>query len=382
MSREEKLLILQMVAEGKITPEQGVELLKAIGSGADSPKAPALPVPPIEVKIPRAEKVVKIRSGDAEIPSESDIETYVEGRVKSAVERAEQAAGSADRLASTVENIVEGIVKRMFGGGDGYSFEEERVGDLPDNEEIKVRISTSNGRIVLGTWSGQGYRLVAKKTVRASNEEEARELARNSFDLKLAGNVLEVTAKEKAVPLGLTRLTVSFELYLPESRKYDLQLDSANGRVVVNGIKGSSLSAHTANGRIEANGAEFGKAVLRSANGRIGLEGSFGELDAETANGRIEAALDGVGNWRFTSTNGRIEVKVSRLSDSGYDVDLSAANGRIEVSGITDVDVLLDETRKSYGTRRYKCRTKGFESMGKQSYLKASSSNGKIAVFF
>ena len=33
MSKEEKMLVLQMVADGQITPEQGVELLNALEPG-------------------------------------------------------------------------------------------------------------------------------------------------------------------------------------------------------------------------------------------------------------------------------------------------------------------------------------------------------------
>jgi len=379
VSKDEKMMILQMVADGKITPEQGAELLKALGLQAPAarpaPQAPSVPqvpsVPPVRVE----EVVRRVESVADEIASRAG--DLAEKSARHAEEIAEKAARGGEELGK--------MLARIFGGrfqdGPQFEFHEELKGELPAEGEIEVNFSTSNGRITVDTWDETGFRLDVKKTVNASTEEEAKELVKDGFEFNQDG--LKLTARPKD-SFGVLRngYSVSFHLTLPRGRTANLRLSSSNGRITVEDVKGTTLVASTANGRVETKGCSFQRTEVHSANGRIELEGRLGDLEASTANGRIDASLAGTGAWELNSANGRIEVEIRREPDAAYEVDLSTVMGKIDVSGLENAEVLIDEARRRGAGGRYKARTRGFSEAVSKLSLRASTTMGRVNVSF
>jgi len=249
-------------------------------------------------------------------------------------------------LGESGENLGK-VIARMFSRGDGpeYEFHELRTGEFPADGEIDVDLSTTNGRIVVDTWDGEGFRLDVRKMVRAANEREAEQLSKNGFEFSHDG--LNVTARSlrNEGSWGVFRsLSVAFFLTLPRDRMATLKLNSSNGRIAVSGVKGTRLKASTANGRVEVEDCHFQTTYVVSANGRIEISGMPGNLVANTANGRITAKLGGTGEWKLSSANGRIEVEVDTAPDIGYSVEASAVMGKLTVEGM--------ETLRSSSTKR------------------------------
>ncbi|HOK64130.1 MAG TPA: DUF4097 family beta strand repeat-containing protein [Bacillota bacterium] len=386
MSKEEKMLILEMVKEGKITPEQGVELLNALGEPKPSFKAPLISVPGI--------------SDDLE-DKEEQIEELVESRAESLAER----------------------ISSMFAGGvsRGPRFEllEEFEGELDPEGEIEVNLHSTNGAIEVRSWDKPGYHLEVLKKVNARTEEEAKRILEGCFEFSHKGSVLTGVAKGRQ-SFGNRNLSVDFILTIPADRSGALNLHSANGRITVEDVSGPHLIAKTANGRIEVSNGQFETLELNTANGRIVIENVSGKkctaetmngrieaedcrfddvemtdmngrieyqgesrnMMAKTMNGRIVAELTGTGNWNLKTSNGPIEVKIHKGEADFYEVDLSSNNGAIDVGGLDDVDVIIDERRKHLHNRRYKACSKGFAEADSKGSLKASTSSGRISVEF
>lgn len=393
MSKEEKMLILEMVKEGKITPEQGVELLNALlGS------KPALKPP---------------------LKSMRGISDDTEGReasIEQAVEKIEELAESrAESLAERISHMFSGSASR----GPRFELSEEFQGELDPEGEIEVDLQSANGAIEVRSWDRPGYRLEVLKKANAETEEEAERILEGCFEFSHTGSTLTAIAKERQ-RLGSRNLSVDFMLSLPADRRATVNLHSANGRITVQGISGSRCRAKTANGRIEALDTKFEVLELNTANGRIVIEDASGEkCTAETMNGRIEARgckfcdvemtdmngrieyegesrnmtaktmngrvvveLTGTGNWNIKTSNGPIEAKIHKGETDSYEVDLVTQNGAIEVDGMGDVDVLIDERKKHQRTRHYRACSKGFAEAESKGSLKASTSSGRISVEF
>ncbi len=432
VSKEEKMMILQMVAEGKITPEQGAELLRAVGES--KPQAPALPVPPVPAvppSPPAPEKPKLTITGEAEgreagaRSSElkesirKSIDSNIHGNIERTIERAaRQAEEAAERAASHAEEWAERVAKRAeqfaerashegeslgkvlgesgenigkiiaklftggsFAGGPQFEFHEEVKGEFPAEGEIQVNVSTSNGRITVDTWDEKGFRLDVRKTANAATEEEAKEIVKDGFEFSQNG--LSVSARSKeSVNIMRNGHSVGFTLTLPRDRNASLRLSSSNGRITVGGVSGTKLHATTANGRVEAESCSFQESQVDSANGRIEFQGRPGNLRASTANGRITARLQGAGNWKLDSANGRIDVEVQKEPGTGYEVDTSTVMGRLDVSGLEDAEVLIDETKQKMGARRYKARTRGFSDASSRASISASTTVGRVTVTF
>lgn len=420
MSKEEKMLILQMVAEGKITPEQGAELLRAVVEGkpeASAPKpvlvpatpaTPAAPAAPLAPRSPGQEIRESIRKS-----IDSNVRSSIEENIQRATRQAEiaaeraasQAEAWADKVAKHAEEFAgrasrEGenlgkvlgesgenlgkVIARLFSGGFGvggpqFEFHEEVRGELPVDGEIQVALTTSNGRITVDTWDDKGFRLDIRKTAHAATEAEAKELVKDGFEFSQDG--LNLTARSKEIGSLLSSgYSVGFTLTLPRDRKASLRLSSSNGRLTAERVTGTRLRASTANGRIVAEGCAFAETEMDTANGRIELTGKPGNLRATTANGRIEGQIEGAGTWKMESANGRIEVNVKKEPGVAYEVDASTVAGRIEVTGLEDSEVLIDETRQKFGSRHYKARSKGFSDAAAKASLVASTTSGRVTV--
>lgn len=393
MSKEEKMLILEMVKEGKIAPEQGVELLNALGRVNLPPKAPLRFGPGI--------------SGEIEDKEES---------IEKTVEKIEELAESkAESLAERISHMFSGSTAR----GPRFEFSDEFHGELDPEGEIEVELRSSNGAIEVRSWDKSGYSLEVTKTVNAASEEEAKKILEDCFEFTHEGSVLTGVAKERQV-FGNRNLCVDFTLTLPADRSAILNLHSANGRITVEGVSGPGCKARTANGRIEMGDSKFETLALNTSNGRIVMDEvsgkkctaetmngrieatncSFDEMDmtdmngrveyegrasnmtAKTMNGRIVAELAGTGNWDLKTSNGPIEVRIRRGEADLYEVDLSSSNGEIEVDGMGEVDVIIDERRKYSRSRHYKASNKGFDKADSKSYLTASTGSGRISVEF
>jgi hypothetical protein len=354
MSKEEKTLILEMVAQGKITPEQGVELLGAVGAS---------------------------RGATA---SESGVKKDFEESLARVSQRAREMGKDADTIGQSAGNIGKLISELVAGGfsrGPKYEFTDEFKGELPEEGEIEITFRTSNGQIVVETWDRPNYSLTVKKQVNAGTEDEAGKILEDSYEFKQDGLVLQGSTR-KETGFGIRNLSVGFFLKIPASRKASLDLDSANGRIVVERVSGERCTATTANGRIRMSQCEFNDAELNTANGKIEYRGTAYRMIAGSANGRIDTELKGPGDWRFDTANGRIEVEICKEPGCAYEVDLASGLGKVRVDGLGDAQVLLDESRHYAGGRKYKARSLGFENAELKGHVKASTSLGRIEVQF
>lgn len=391
MADEERLEILRMVAEGKITPEQAVELLRALE--------------------PQHEEGQR-RAGGPEVHERrrEEVEEIWEAKVRKAQEKAEQAARAAAERAEviaqeagkkaeyigkavseTVAESLRGVFEGLFRGGvgwferigapgDEYEFTDVITGEFPSEGEIQVELATTNGRIEVNSAEQPGYTVEVVKRVRAASEEEARERAQDLYEFRQDGLLLSGRSKDSFA--WRTPASCAFRLKLPRGRKASLTLDTANGRIEVTEMEGTKLVADTANGRVEVDGSSFGEASISTANGRIEYRGESNRLKADTANGRIEARLVGTGSWEFETANGRIEVAVEKAPGVGYEVDVSTNMGNINVNGLDDAEVLCDDRRRRWGPRRYHARTPGFSEAAEKATIKASTSVGKVDISF
>ncbi len=396
MSKEEKMMILQMVSEGKITPEQGAELLRAVGD--TKPESPAAP------KAPPMPPVTATQAAQTTPRTNEELSASVQKKVEAATRRAEaitkkatsQAEEWASKFASEGENLgkilgesgenLGKIIGRVFGGnfsnGSQFEFHEEMRGEFPTEGELQVDLSTQNGRITVDTWDGSGYRLDVRKTLNAATEAEAKEIASNGFEFRQEGLNLTARAKENSDSGLFRQYSIGFTLTLPRDRRATLKLASSNGRIAVGGVSGTRLNASTSNGRVEVEGCSFESTDLGSANGRIEFDGHPGDLTAGTANGRITARLSGIGQWKLSSANGKVEVEIRKEAGAAYAVEASTVMGKIEVTGLENAEILVDETKSKYGSRRYQAETKGFGSAERRASLRASTSAGKVSVTF
>lgn len=346
--QEERMTILKMVQEGKITAQDGVELLKALGEPAKGARPQAGPEPPEPPAPPREE----------------------------------WARDRGPRPKSILEDVIDSIggFNFPFGVfGETYKFEETHEGRFEpvEGQPVVIQLNTSNGRLVLKGWDRPDYHVRVIKSLRGPGEEEARRRAQEMvrFTATPAGLVLESRIS------GWNNSGVAAELSLPTSHLYRLDLRTANGRIEMDGLRAEDVEAQTSNGRIVCERSTGGRVRLRTSNGRIVANCSARELNADTSNGSVTVVpygdFGGESRFQLRTSNGSIRVRPDEQADSGYDIDASTSMGHVELE-LPDLEYSVHE--RQMGHRRSKARTTGFDGKARRIYISARTSNGSVVV--
>ena len=177
------------------------------------------------------------------------------------------------------------------------------------------------------------------------------------YEVSQEGNKIRVVAR---INRSGTFSNVGADITITTPAVSDLDLNSSNGRIDIDGIEGTSLlrtsngeisledvkgeiEAITSNGRISIDQME-GIAKLRSSNGAIDLENVSGEFDASTSNGSVSfvGRMTTGGNNRLTSSNGKINVEL--WAPISISLDASTSNGDITC----EVPILATKTEDDH----------------------------------
>ncbi|HAI22133.1 MAG TPA: hypothetical protein DCM14_09620 [Clostridiales bacterium UBA8153] len=366
---EERLLVLQMVADGKITAEEAAALLRALDATR---------------RVPSDEEA----GGGSEAGKHAGIDVGELGRKlgEKAEVMAQVIAERVEKRATRLEEGVEGPgwLQNLLGGLNlGHLFaahykSEDTISGIFEHEgDVQLDLSTFNGRIDLETWNRPEFEFRVVKTIRAPQAEEAAELAAKLVRFAQDGKVLKL---EAASPAGTWNCGVAIYGRLPEGRSYDAQLTTTNGRIVVAGLKAGILRARTSNGRVVAGQVAVTKhAEVKTSNGKIEFSGSSPQLVARTSNGRIVVSPSPGqgGEYDLSTSNGSIRLQLVTSPDTGYDVEATTSNAKI-VTELGEVEMLAEEKRP--GRQHVHARTRGFEDRRHQVLVRAKTSNGPIRI--
>jgi len=227
-----------------------------------------------------------------------------------------------------------------------------RINDTSENtyafrSGAPLTVETENGSIRVRAGDEGQVRVVAHTYVQADSDVVARRVmadlkprvSQGGGGLKLVVPVLR--RDDDDIQGG-----VSFEITIPRSA--ELSLNSTNGAIEVDGIRGAAL--------------------LRTTNGNITVERGSGSVDAETTNGAVRVELLDVAPGRllrFITTNGSIRADLP--SNIAADVDASTTNGTIH----SDFPITTNDA--SNHTLRGRINGGGPE-------LRAKTTNGSITI--
>ena len=163
---------------------------------------------------------------------------------------------------------------------------EVRESTLSAVRELSVN-ARPNGGITVRAWDRPDIRVEARIQAQAPTQSEAASLA-SAVRIETGGGSVRADGPDTRDNRGWS---VSYEISAP--RQIDLDLETVNGGLAVDGIRGDL--------------------DLNTTNGGISLTGVAGEVRGETTNGGINVALAGSG-W------------------SGEGLDLRTTNGGINLS--------------------------------------------------
>lgn len=369
--REERMLVLRMLEEGKITVEEAAELLGALD----------VTVVEEEGKNDGLDRGIKRVEEMAERLGELG-ETFSEGMEEKIHKLAEKVDREGERggrrLTSLLSRLSETGLAGFLGfmGGPKHEFTEEIEGEFTAEGTVTLDLRTVNGRISVQGTDDPTYRLRMVKTIQHEDEEKAKEIASQLMEVEKDGDALRVRLSGQ--PLR-NQHGVALHLTVPRSARYTMEVHSCNGSIELKDLEATSVVAKTANGRIQIDNISSTDMTLKTANGRIEIEGDGQNVEARTSNGRIVLRpAVGSGQYRLKTSNGSIHVHLQPDAECGYNVEASTHNAKI-VTDLPEMEFSVDQ-RSSLGRKRVVAQTRDWDAKDKKVRIHAETTNGRVYI--
>ena len=324
---EEKMAILKMLEQGKISAEEAAKLLAAVG--ADSAEEPAdkrstasndTPSDPgksgtegdlFENLGNNLGRVFKAVQG-------MDVDRVVRTARETANEAVSSVRDTAGRHLNDVMEDVSDIVSEVTHRGEREEAMEEEDWSLPAADVARIHAETGNGGITVAAGDSDQVEVAAKTRVTARDAIAARSFI-DQVEIKVEqiDGEIRLSREHPRPPAGLS-VVVSFDVRCParmHTRVYTL-----NGKIGIQGMRADVDAA--------------------SSNGEVSVQGGVGSVNARTKNGKVKAVVEELrGKGEFESINGQIEVQVRAGQAS---LHAKTLNGSVDVQVPAGFDGQLD----------------------------------------
>lgn len=196
------------------------------------------------------------------------------------------------------------------------------------SETPTVSVENANGPVELRAHDAPNGRLELHYKVRAGSEAEARTIAERYIRLQINEQSIRLVHEIGSLPrTGSPELSVHVVVYLPRMLTYGVEVKTVNGRVGLEGLQVVNSRIETVNGRVEVTDVTGDLLEMKTGNGRIDLVGSVSRAEARSGNGRIHLEPIGlVQQWSANSGNGAVVLATGQLP-SEVTVALEARTG-------------------------------------------------------
>jgi len=297
---DQKMAILRMLEEGKITADEAARLLSALGAqsgepaAGDSAASAGDSVAGDDREKLGAERDLFDNLGHSlgrvfKAVQEVDVDRVVRTARESASEAVSSVRDSAGKRVHEVMEEVADVVSEVTGRGEREEVVEEEECSLPSAGVTRLRAETGNGPV--SVTSADTDQVTVTSVTRISGRDLAAVRAFSEqveVAVEQVDDEIRVSRSHPRPPAGVL-VTVGFDIRCPASlhcRVYTL-----NGKV---GIRGTRADIDAA-----------------SSNGEVTIEGGVGAVNARTKNGPVRAVVEELrGRGEFESINGQIDVEI------------------------------------------------------------------------
>ncbi|MFA9559583.1 DUF4097 family beta strand repeat-containing protein [Evansella sp. AB-rgal1] len=366
--QEERKMILKMIEDGKISAEEGLQLLNAL---KDDKKGTS----DVEYEKKSSERSV---STDVEWEKGADYRYKSEPRTSS----------FATKFTEFIEEAVQKIKEFDLDFNFGSSIEIEHIFQHRDSAIEVVDVSLENGSVTFKPWEERDVRVECNvKVYKVRDSEEARNAFLDEVTFEVSDRKLRLHSPRKT-------MKVNTIIYVPKEYLEKVKLYAFNGRIIGDTVDVEKIEVKTVNGRISfddvlavsglfetVNGSiTIGKLDVencdtKTVNGTISVNALKGKLDAETLNGSIKYTLADTVESRayIKTTTGSIIVVVPK--DVKTEGELKSTVGSIHCD-LPELSII--EEKKEFASKQMSFLS---NKEGKASfYVEAEATTGSIHV--
>lgn len=397
---EEKMLILKMLQEGKISSEEAAKLLEALDGAQKQSSADSSAGRQQRPQANYYDEIAKVKERISEWKrdfsknyNQKDFDRMVDDFSAKAEKVGKNVAsatfGIVDKIADFVGSVVDTGSFGIFGG---YAVVEKTF-EAAVQEGMNFELEGANGQIVVK--KHQEENIIIKAKVRSpQNNAEGLLLFNNSentVSLKLA--------KSEGLPIS-----VSYEVFVPAVRFNKLRLETRNGKIVLEDTTANEFECITKNAAIDLMGITCDRVTADTKNAKITLNYVIGKdisldtknalvdvknlkagkLAAFTTNGRI--IIENVQNYEnipetvmeLRTKNGEIKTNMNDMEGRAYRIKARTTNGGINLL----VPGLLYRNSPGQGSswKNVDAETEGFDNASQKVTIYAETCNGYIEV--
>ncbi|WP_226671489.1 DUF4097 family beta strand repeat-containing protein [Metabacillus litoralis] len=326
--KEQKIRILKLVEEGKLSPDEALSLIESLESEKQEKEA----------KLTALSTEV-IDQGEHNKNEHQDTNDF------------KQSLGT--KLMDWVDTAVKKVKEIDLDINFGKSIDLQHIFQFPGATFENIDIHVPNGSVSIQPWGENDIRVECDaKVYRVENNEQARETFLSSINCNVEGNRFICSTEKKTLKLNLL-------VKVPEQVYEQVKVKLFNGPIRGENLQVGNLKAKTANGVVSFSSITAKKAEFETANGQIKLANSkYEKLEAETISGIIE--FDGVAERAdIQSFNGNLMLSIK--DHSCETLYAKTTTGNIEIllpeesrlvgdlkSNLGAVSTLLKDAETSY----------------------------------
>lgn len=389
---EEKMMILKMLQEGKITAEEAHKLLEAVDKGSSVNESETRRNErKIEEKMQelqqKASKVAeklgsKLNASAEKLNSEKFGDDFAKKMESFGNDIADSAVKFSDRLINYLGNYIDI-------GYDKYQYNKNFIYQVADNADI--RIDTSNFAVILNPTEESNLFLNLYINSSTPNlvideyfvvsENSGSYSFKTQFPSRTWGKI------ELFVPKHLNNLniiTTNGKCELNDITANSIESNTSNGKVCLTRCQSKTIDAVTSNGKVQALETTAAFADFKTSNGRIDIQScKYDKLDAQTSNGSI--VLDGInkfssveGSYNLRTSNGKIAIMLGGSESIACMVEAATSLGSISVD-LPQLNYFIDKKSFSMQSSAH-IKSANYDTAADKINIKAHTSNSSIII--
>ncbi|MCE7793142.1 DUF4097 domain-containing protein [Salipaludibacillus sp. CUR1] len=318
---EERKMILKMIEDGKITAEEGLQLLNALkdekgSEGARKQKSgPHSDPDPFDDTDSNAGK----KSTDHYVSRDVNWEGGGYRRAE------EKMTTFATKFSEFVDDAVHKIKEFDLDFNFGSSVEIQHIFHHRNASVKEVDIHVENGSITFRPWDEDDVRVECNvKVYKVRDTDEARRVFLDDVMFNYADEKVKLDSRKKSMKVNTTvyvprKSLEKIKLYAFNGKisgenvtLNKLETQTVNGRISFEALQAEEVRLETVNGTVSVTRLEAGQSDIKTVNGTISVNTAKGDLDAETLNGTVHYTLLEPANARayIKTTTGSVNVRV------------------------------------------------------------------------
>ncbi|MFA6108308.1 MAG: DUF4097 family beta strand repeat-containing protein [Candidatus Latescibacterota bacterium] len=319
MTENERLEILSLLSEGKITVEEADRRLRAVGDEAGGERSRGRGAAALAEEV-GAEVRRAIRSVQAsEIARTVSAEV---GRAAGTVQRLD-----LGRLVSEIVAQVKAAIAEAAGGASDQRAVTDECFSVEAGDARLVQVEDTNGNVEVHGGPGEIVAVTATKRVRAGTQGEAEAFAAEVLVTVIQdGEKIRVGHQHPEPPHGV-HVQVDYAVECPA--RMGAEVSTMNGNLKVAGLAGG-VAASASNGNAALEGCS-GQLEVKTRNGNVAIKTAElnGDAQLATTNGNVSAeVIAGQGHLTAVTTNGNVSVQ---LPGGEVPVVARTTNGNVEI---------------------------------------------------